>query len=74
MERRKLTDEEYYFIEDSLLKQGYLSQEYVMARKIETSSIKCPICGNLVIIERCGNSYGVNCTDENCFSYTVRGI
>lgn len=72
--RKKLTDEEEQYIEDILFGQRYLSQEYVMPKKVETTSIKCPICGNLVILSQCGNSYGVNCTDENCFSYTVRGI
>jgi len=74
VEKRELTEEEYSFIENSLAEQRYLKQEYVLPRRIETTSIKCPWCSKLLMIEQYGNSYSINCADKNCLHYTVRGI
>ena len=73
--RFKLTEVQYQIIENSLEKQGYFDQSnYSTSRLIETTSTKCPICDKFVIINICGKSYSVECEDEICFYYSVRGI
>ena len=50
MEKRELTEKEYFLIENSLVERGYLKQEYVMPRRTETTSVKCPWCSKLLMI------------------------
>lgn len=38
------------------------------------TDIKCPRCGNEIIIEESGNSYTVKCKTSNCISMDYRGI
>lgn len=38
------------------------------------TDIKCPRCGNNIIIEEFGNSYTVRCETGNCIQMDYRGI
>lgn len=38
------------------------------------TEIKCPRCGNEIIIEDKGSSYSVRCKTKNCISDDYRGI
>ena len=84
MGKRKLTDDEYNFIESGLNENyfGYIENSsgekyyspHVTHRRTITTSIKCPICGKLVVLNEQGNSYSVSCSDGDCFKYSCRGL
>lgn len=38
------------------------------------TNLKCPRCGNNIIVEIIGNSYSVRCKSNNCISLDYRGI
>ena len=84
MGKRELTYDEVVFIQRSLVKNylGFIEnssgEKYfdpsVMHRRIITTSIKCPICGRFVVLNEQGDSFGVSCSDGDCFKYSCRGI
>jgi len=73
-ERPKLSTEDYYKLEEQLFAEGYLSQDYSPERVIKNTPIQCPICGQSIITESCGNSYGIRCEAKDCLLITVREI
>lgn len=41
---------------------------------IGSTNIRCPRCGNEIIVETVGNSYSVRCKTDDCISADFRGI
>ena len=41
--------------------------------KSETS-VRCPRCGNEIIVKEIGTSYTIRCKTEKCIAMTYRGI
>ena len=73
-ERPHLSAEDYDKLEDQLFTQGFLSTDNNPERIKKETPLSCPVCGNNIITETCGNSYGIRCKTENCILITVRGI
>ena len=61
-------------VEREMINSGYLTQEYIHPKKQVVTEVKCPICGNKLILFVVGYSYKIKCNIENCYVSTCRGI
>lgn len=41
---------------------------------IGSTTIRCPRCGNEIVVETAGSSYSVRCKTDDCISADFRGI
>jgi len=64
----------YRQIQQTLLKAGYFTHEYVLpARTVETNE-PCPSCGKVLQLYRAGTSYRIFCGTDNCTDIGARGL
>jgi len=61
-------------IENEMYEKGYLKYEYVIPPKTMETDVKCPVCGENLILYKSGNSYRINCKTDSCVMMSFRGL
>ena len=75
--KRKVSEDEYYAIENEITKRGYMPpviHEYIKPAKNIETDINCPVCDGYLILYLAGLSYQIKCKSESCLNISVRGL
>lgn len=71
---KKITEEAYYALEQSLVDKGYIAGEYFPTGTYRETDVLCPCCDENVVLYLVGSSYQISCKTDNCLQITFRGI
>ena len=70
----KLTQEEYWAIDNAVGQKGYYVHDYIRPPKTVETDLCCPKCNEYLLYNQAGISYQITCPTEGCVDIIVRGI